>query len=96
MPKVKDVIRDLSEYDPNDVILVAWWSKETIEDLAGEVITLSNSDIEDITNSEYDWSEINDQVRSEIDELIRQRKIEELKEEEDQELWDTEKEKASV
>ena len=63
MNKVKDVIERLQELDPNEEIMVAWWSKEFVTEflLSNEIENISDkawADAVDIfTTYELSWGQ---------------------------------------
>ncbi len=85
MPAVKDIIKELSAYDPDDELLVIYWDKE----LCSEWISTTVSDIQeeynltddevnqivkeawsDVTNQTYDTEDTGNSIQSDFESFI--------------------------
>ena len=55
--KVSQLIEDLSKYDPEEELIVAYWDKEIVTHLSGEEITpeVWSEAVVDFSEREFSW-----------------------------------------
>lgn len=97
MTKVKDIIAELSEYDAEQELLVAWWDKDFVEEnLSDENTKISDNDLAWLFERDYNWQSINEQIIEYLEEIEKENQEEEQSEELETELWDTETENSNA
>jgi hypothetical protein len=85
MPTVKETLKELSQYDPDDELLVIYWEKslcrewveDTLTDLQDEY-ELTDEEVEqlvtkawsDVTNQTYETGEIGGLIQENLNEFI--------------------------
>lgn len=86
--KVSELIAELQrDYKPDDELIIGYWDKDFIQNLADDEV-ITDDDVRWLSQCDYDWGNLNDQISDYLDELITERTEEKIQETKETELWE--------
>ena len=100
MAIVRDVLQELQQLNPDEVIAIGWYTEQDIKDKFQDICdgninsnyTLSEQDLKEFSSCSFDMGSFADDLINEL-EAIHERKVDEEEEAlhlDNPELWDTE------
>ncbi len=88
--KVSKLIAELQrDYKPDDELIIGYWDKAFIQSMiASDDYELTDDDVSWLSECDYSWSSINDQISDYLETLIAEETEEKRKTEQEEQLWE--------